>query len=418
MNLGYTTRALRHRNYRNFLFSSTISSIGTWMQAVALGWLVFRLTGSAFLLGVVTVVPLIPVLPISLLAGVITDRYPQRPILLVTQTLLALQVLVLAVLVWLDMIQIWHIVLLNFGIGAMMALEQPLRRVFILNLVGRKDIVSAVSMSTSSINLARIIGPVLAGLLIAATGEATTFFINAFTFVPVILVLLAMRGVQEAARKTTETVARSLTNGFRYLVHTPDIRNLMVIIGAMGLLITPYIHLMPAIAAGQLQLDAQGLGWLMAMVGFGSIAGALFVSGMRRGGEDVWIAVTAVVTPILLLLFVAQQSFYLAAVFVIALAASSVTLRTATIITLQIRTEDVYQGRIISIQGLLLLGLPRVGALMLGATAEFIGLSMALAIGAAVALVLGVFVFVRRPHRSRQSADMTSQLEKSAGQVG
>jgi MFS family permease len=175
-------RSLRVRNFRLYWSGQTVSQIGTWMQIVAQGWVVYNLTDSPLMLGLVNFVALLPVVPVSLLSGVLSDRFPRRSLMIVTETVLMLQALVMAALLWFDVIQVWHVVVLSFVLGAAAALEQPARLAIVSDMVDEDDLSNAVALNSSSYNLARIIGPSIAGLVIAAIGEAACFFLNSATY--------------------------------------------------------------------------------------------------------------------------------------------------------------------------------------------------------------------------------------------
>ena len=397
--MPHALRSLRHANFRNFTITSTLSAFGTWMQTVAMGWLVYRLTGSPLLLGVVTVVPLIPLFPIVLVSGVISDRYPQRPLLIITEIVLIVEVAILALLTWFHVVQVWHIIVLNFGIGAMQALEQSPRKVFLMRLVGRDDLASAISLNVSTNNLARILGPALAGVLIGLWGEGPAFFLNALSFLPFLLILVRMRDVPEQTIGATEPVGASMAHGFRYAWRTKHIRVLLLVIAGTSFLVTPYVQLLPAFVSDVLGLDARGLGYFMALVGAGSALGALPAAFLRERHQDGWLAAMAVAAPLALIMFALSHSLATAAIGLFLVSVGSMILRVLGNAVLQLRTERLFEGRIISLYSLLVLGMPRLGALVLGAAAQFLGIAAALAVAGGLAFLWGLYVLVRMPHR-------------------
>lgn len=413
-----TFRALRHRNFRLYWSGQIVSLIGTWMQIVAQGWLVYRLTDSPFMLGLVNIVGLLPVVPVSLLAGVISDRLPRRNLILVTETVLMVQAFVLAALTWLGIVQIWHVVVLSFVLGAASALEQPARLAFVVDTVGKEDLSNAVALNASVYNAARIVGPAIAGVLVAWIGEAGCFLINGASFLAIILALLAMRLPRQVRNKERLRVVGSLANGLRYTWNSHDIRSMMVIVALSSFLILPYIALMPAFA-DVLELGPEEYGFLMTGVGIGAIAGALFVAGIRSGRRGRWLTLSNVLGPALLALFclspalpallarwlpgIRVSAFAVSMVLVVLVGASNAVRQTLANSLIQIRTAEEYHGRVMSIFNLLFNGMSRAGALVLGGIAEFSGAPWAVGGAAAVSVLLGLLMIWRMPEVRRLS---------------
>jgi MFS family permease len=398
-----TFLALGHRNFRLFWAGQIVSLTGTWMQIVAQGWLVYRLTDSAFTLGLVNVVGLLPVVPISLLAGVISDRFPRRNLIFITEIVLMLQALLLATLTWLDAIQIWHVIALSFVLGAAAALEQPTRLAFVVDMVGKEDLTNAVALSASAYNSARIVGPSIAGLLVAWIGEAGCFFVNGVTYMAVILALLAIRLPPPTTPKTRLQIASSLMSGLRYIWGTRTIRALMVIVALSSFFTLPYIALMPVFARDVLQVGPEGLGFLMTGVGIGAISGALGVASIQTGRRGKWLTWGNVIGPAFLVLFCLSRSFPLSLVLIVLVGASNAVRQTLANSLIQIIASEEYHGRVMSVFNLLFNGMSRVGALGVGAVAEVTGVTWAIGIGAAISAILGLIVIWRMPYVHRLS---------------
>jgi MFS family permease len=396
--LPRTFRALRHRNFRLFWFGQIVSQTGTWMQIVAQGWLVYRLTDSPLMLGVVNVVGLVPVVPISLLAGVISDRFPRRNLIILTESVLMLQAFAMAILTWLELIQVWHVILLSFILGAAAALEQPARLAFVTDTVGKEDLTNAVGLNSAVYNSARIIGPSIAGVTLAWIGESGCFFINSLTYVAVILALLAIRLPAHVAPKTRMQVANSLVDGLRYVWDMRTIRALMAIVAVSSFLTLPYLALMPAFAADVLETGPEGLGLLMTGVGLGAIGGALAVANTRTGIRGKWLTVGNILGPAFLILFCLSQSLPLSLLLVVLVGASN-AVRTALANSLiQLTAQEEYRGRVMSVFNLLFSGMSRVGALGIGGLAEVTGVTAAIGLGAVVSLIWGFLVIWRMPY--------------------
>lgn len=397
-----TFQALRHRNFRLYWFGQIVSLTGTWMQIVAQGWLVYRLTDSPLMLGLVNVVGLLPVVPISLLGGAISDRVPRRSLILVTEIVLMGQAFVLALLTYSGMIQVWHVMVLSFVLGAAAALEQPARLAFIMDVVGKEDLTNAVALNSSVYNAARIVGPAIAGVLVASIGEAGCFFVNGVTYLAVILALLAIRLPQQVQKPGGEPVeqprlAGSVVDGLKYTWNTRVIRSLMIIVALSSFLTLPYIALMPVFAGSVLQTGPEGLGFLMTSVGVGAITGALLVANVRPGHRGRWLTVANVVAPLFLLLFCFSQTFFASIVLVLFVGGGNAVRQTLANSMIQLNTADVYHGRVMSVFNLTFNGMSRVGALVIGGVAEFSGAPLAIGAGAAVSVLVGVAIIWLMP---------------------
>lgn len=392
-----TVRALRHRNFRLYWFGQIASQAGTWMQIVAQGWLVYRLTDSPLMLGLVTVVGLIPVVPVSLLAGVLSDRFSRKKLIITTEIVLMLQALILAALTWFGIVQVWHVIVLSFVLGGAAALEQPARLAFVVDTVGKEDLSNAVALNSSVYNLARIVGPAAAGLLVASIGEAGCFFINGLSYLPVILAMLAIRVPSRQVVKEKLQVMGSLASGFRYTWDARAIRSLLLIVALSSFFTLPYITLMPVFARDVLAAGPEGLGFLMTAVGVGAIGGALVVANVQSGRRGKWLMAGNLLGPAFLLLFCLSQSFALSIVVVALLGASNAIRQTLANSLIQITTSDDYHGRVMSLFNLLFNGMSRTGALAVGAVAELTGVPLALGASAVISLVLGAAMFYRMP---------------------
>jgi MFS family permease len=393
-----TFRALRHRDFRLFWAGQTVSLIGTWMQVVAQGWLVYRLTDSPLMLGLVNVVPLLPVVPLSLLGGVISDRLPRRNLIITTEIVLMLQAFVLAILIWLDVVQVWHILFLSFILGAASAVEQPARLAFVVDTVDKEDLTNAVALNSSMYNSARILGPTIAGVLLAWIGEAGCFLVNGVTYSTVILALVAVRLPQHTLSTHPIGVADSLIDGLRYVWGTTAIRALMAIVAVSSFLTLPYIALMPVFARDVLGAGPEGLGFLMTGVGVGALAGALAVATIEEGRRGKWLSWGNIMGPIFVFLFCLSRSFPLSLALVLVVGASNAVRQTLANSLIQIISPTEYHGRVMSVFNLLFNGMSRMGALGVGAVAEFAGAPGALGLGAIVSVIFGSIVIWRMPY--------------------
>ncbi len=390
-----TFQAMRHRNFRLFLFGQGVSLIGTWMQIVAQGWLVYRLTDSPLMLGLVSVVGLLPVVPVSLLAGPISDRFPRRNLILATELVLLAQAATLALLTWLNVIQLWHIIALSFVLGMASALEQPARLAFVVDTVGKEDLTNAVALSSSVYNVARILGPSAAGLIVAWIGEAGCFAANAVSYLAVILALLAMRLPGRVKSTARLQMASSMIAGFRYLWNTKTLRALMSIVAISSFFTMSFVALMPVFAGDVLHVGPQGLGWLMAGVGIGAISGTLTVANIQPGRRGKWLTWGSILGPVFLVVFSLSRSFAASLVFVALAGASSAVRNTLANGLIQIECSEEYHGRVMSVFNLLFSGMSQLGALAAGAVAEVTGAPWAIGLSAAVGMAWALIVLWR-----------------------
>ena len=268
-------RSLRHRNFRLFFGGQSISLIGTWMQRVALGWLVYRMTSSAFLLGLVGFSGQIPTFLFASFAGVLADRLNRHRILILTQTLAMIQALVLSFLVLFHLISIWHIIVLAIFLGIINAFDMPTRQSFFVEMIkDKKDLGNAIALNSSMVNCARLLGPTAAGMLIAAFGEGTCFLINAVSYVAVIVSLLLMKIERKNVKPRTSKVWQELREGFGYAVGFAPIRDILLIFALINLVGMPYMVLMPVFAKDVLHGGSSALGFLRGCAGLGALGGA------------------------------------------------------------------------------------------------------------------------------------------------
>jgi len=394
-------RALGYRNFRLYWTGQVISQVGTWLQIVAQGWVVYNLTDSPFMLGMVNFVALVPVVPVSLLAGVLSDRLSRKKLIIVTEIVLMLQALIMAGLIWFGLIQVWHVIVLSFILGAASAIEQPARLAFVVDVVGKDDLSNAVALNSSSTNTARIVGPALAGVIITATGEAACFFINGISYLFVIWALFAIRLPVERKNKGALKVVGSLKDGFTYLKENPVIYGLLFIISLASFLTIPYIALMPIFARDILKVGANGLGFLLTAVGVGAIAGAMQVANLKPGKRGEWLVTANILGPLFLVVFCFSRNIYLSLSLVILVGASNAIRLTLANSLTQLNTENDYHGRVMSVFNLLFNGMSRVGALVIGGFAEIISISWVLGISAIMSAILGVLMLYKMPHIRR-----------------
>lgn len=395
-------RSLRHRNFRLFFFSQLISLTGTWMQATAQQWLVFRITGSQVSLGVVTFASFLPVLALSLFMGVLVDRVPRRRLLLYTQAWFLLMAAALALLTYAGIVEYWHIVVLAvlFGIGN--ALDMPARQAFHMDLVGREDLINAIALNSSVFNGARILGPFLGGLIIATLGEAPAFGWNAISYLAVIGGLLMMH--LPRAKKKPPNVGGwgELKEGMHYLVRDRSLLGLVAMIGLFSTAGFPYLILLPAYAQNVFGLGAEGFGLLMAATGLGALVSGveLAFSGHRRHkGRLLWIS--RALLALSLLLVGSARSLPWALLGLAGAGYAFISQLAVTNTLLQLLAPDRLRGRIVSSYTWALGGFWPIGSLLIGYAGDALGTSNAILLSAAGSLVLTLIGIVIFPETRR-----------------
>src|SRR3989304_3959133 len=288
-----TLRALRHRNFQLFFAGQMISLTGTWMQNIAQDWRVYRLTVSSLLLGLVAFMNLIPVLILAPLAGIVADRFNRRRTVILAQTLSMLLSLVLAILTLTGLIQVWEILILTTLLGSVIAFDIPARQAFLMDMVGREDLFNAIALNSSMFNAARIVGPAVAGALVAWIGEGWCFFVNGVSYLAVIAGLSMMQLGSQTSHLPAGSAFEHIVEGFRFARRTAPIRSLLLMVGLVSLVAMPYTVLMPIFAANVLNGGAGALGLLMGAMGVGALLGSLVLASTQNGegaGRWVWTA--------------------------------------------------------------------------------------------------------------------------------
>lgn len=374
--------ALRHRNFRLFYAGQTISLIGTWMQQLAQGWLVLELTNSAFWVGLVAFLGSLPILLFSLPAGVFVDRADKRRIVTVSQALLLAEAALLAVLVATGQVRAWQVAALAAFVGCVNALEIPARQSMIVELVGKEDLTNAIALNSSAFNATRIVGPAIAGLIVARVGMAWCFAINALSYLAV-LVGLARTRLPPFARPAVETGGLAqLLEGVRFARADRRVLALIATTAFLSLFGFPYLVLMPVFARDVLRVGAEGLGAMSAAVGVGALASALglaaFGPRVRRGTLVAW---AGTVFGLAVAGFALMPWFPGAVVALVVTGFAMVLNNAATNTLLQDLVPDALRGRVMSLWAWVFVGFAPIGSLVVGGAAGWIGASAAVALG-------------------------------------
>ncbi len=393
---GTTVRALRHRNFRLFFSGQLISLIGTWMQSVAQAWLVYRLTDSIVLLGAVGFAGQIPVFLMSTFGGMVADQYSRHRILLLTQTASMCLALVLGILTLSGRIEVWHIFVIASCMGIVNGFDIPTRQSFVFEMVGRADLQNAIALNSSMFNAARVVGPALAGILVAWVGEAWCFLINGTSYIAVLSSLLAMRLPPHVRPVSSETPLRRILEGFRFAARTGPIRALFVLLALVSFVAMPYTVLMPVFARQILGGGPDTLGMLMGAAGLGALAGSITLAS-RRGvrGLGRWIAAAAAGFGVSLVLFSFSRNLWLSVILLVPVGFTMVVQMAASNTLIQSMVPDALRGRVMALYSMIFMGMAPLGSLLAGAIAQRMGAPFAVALGGSVC-VLGAFVFFLR----------------------
>jgi MFS family permease len=409
------TRAFRHRNYQLFFAGQLVSLTGTWMQSVAESWLVFRLTGSAALLGVTSFATLAPVFLFATIGGIAADRADRRRILIVTQSLSMLLPLTLAALTLSGHVRVWHVFVLATCLGVVNAFDIPARQSFVVEMVGREDLTNAIALNSSMVNGARVVGPAIAGLLVAAVGEGWCFLLNGISYSAVIAGL-AMMKVPRRPRHLRRSAWRDTVEGFQFSTRTSPVRALLMLLGLISFAGMPYSVLMPVFAETILGAGPKGLGLLMGASGLGALGGALALLS-RRGvrGLGRWVAVSAAAFGVALIAFSYSRTFWLSALLLIPVGAAMMVEMAASNTLLQAMVPDALRGRVMALYSMMFMGMAPFGALFAGWIAERYGAPATVAIGGVVCLASAGVFSLRLPALRNEARELIIAQEMAGG---
>jgi MFS family permease len=409
-------RALRHRNFQLFFSGQLISLIGTWMQSVAQSWLVYRLTGSALLLGSVGFASQIPVFLFAPLGGIAADRVNRRHIVISTQVAAMVLALILA---WLTLShtidrQVWLIFVLAALLGVVNAFDIPGRQSFLVEMVGKEDLMNAIALNSSMFNGARVIGPAIAGILVAKIGEGWCFFANAVSYIAVIIGLLMMR-VQSPVRAAVASPFEHMLEGFRFVERTAPIRALLLLLGVVSLVGMPYVVLMPIFADQILHGGARGLGILMGATGVGALLGALtlaFREGVKGLGR--WVAWCCAGFGASLVVFAISHTFWVSVILLLPVGYFMMLQMSSSNTLIQVMVPDALRGRVMAVYSMMFMGMAPIGALLGGALADHLGAPITVAIGG-VASIAGACWFGLQLPKIRVEARRLILAQEVAG---
>jgi MFS family permease len=408
-NWAFAVRALQSRNYRLFFGGQSLSLIGTWMTRIGTSWLVYRLTGSAVLLGFVSFSGQIPAFFLAPIAGVWVDRWDRHRTLVVTQVASMLQSLALAVLALSGVIKVWEIVLLALAQGVINAFDMPARQAFVVQMVDRREYLgNAIALNSSMVNAARLIGPALAGMLIAAAGEGYCFLVDSFSYIAVIVSLVLMNIAGESIPRENQRLHEELWEGWRYVVDSIPIRSILSLLAVASLVGMPYTVLMPIFASKVLRGDAHTLGFLMAATGVGALAGALslairktvlglgrliIIASMLFGASLMAFASSHV----LLMAFASSHVLWISLLILPVTGFGMMQLMASSNTILQTVVEDEKRGRVMAFYSMAVMGMTPFGSLLAGSLAAHIGAQRTILFGGALCMLAGLWFASKLP---------------------
>jgi MFS family permease len=391
--LPATLRTLRYRNMQLFFSGQSISLVGTWMQNVAQAWLVYRLTGSSVLLGLVSFAGQIPVFLAAPLAGIVADRFRRHRVVIATQTTSMLLAFALAALTLTGTVRIWHIFVLAALGGVANAFDIPARQALIVDMVSREDLMNAIALNSSMFNASRVLGPAVAGLLVASIGEGWCFFANGVSYIAVIVGLLFIRVAAHKPVKQPGTPLEDVIEGFRFVIGSPPIHYLMILLGILSLTGMPITVLMPIFADRILHGGARGLGVLMGASGIGALAGALLLASRQSvKGLGRWVAISAGAFGISLIVFAVSRSYWLSCALLLPVGFAMMLEMGSSNTLIHTMSPDHLRGRVMSVYSMMFMGMAPIGALIAGVAAGRWGAPATVA-GGGIVCMLAAAVF-------------------------
>lgn len=397
--LKFIGRAFHYRNYRLFFGGQGLSLIGTWMQQIAMSWLVYRLTNSAFLLGFIGFTGQIPTFIFSSFAGVFADRLDRRKLLLATQTLAMIQAFLLAFLTLTGTIAVWHLIVLSIFLGFINAFDMPTRQSFVVDIVENKaDLGNAIALNSFMFNGARLVGPSIAGLLIGIVGEGLCFLLNAISFLAIIFALLAMN-IPKIRRKTQSVpVLQELKEGYRYAFGFAPIRYIILLLGLISLMGMPYLVLMPIFARDILHGGPHTLGFLMGASGIGALAGAIYLASRKTVlGLGRLIVIASSTFGVGLIAFSFSRYIQLSLCMMLLIGFGMIVQMASSNTILQTIVDEDKRGRIMSFYAMAFMGMAPFGSLLAGSLASRIGAPNTLIISGAACIIGSLLFFTKLP---------------------
>jgi MFS family permease len=416
LTLPATLRALRYRNFQLFFGGQLISLIGTWMQNVAQAWLVYRMTGSSVLLGLVSFSSQIPVFLMAPVGGIVADRFSRRRVVIATQTAAMLLALVLAALTLTGAVRVWHVVVLSALLGVVNAFDIPARQAFFVEMVGREDLINAIALNSSMFNASRVIGPAVAGILVASIGEGWCFFSNGVSYIAVIAGLLLMTVAERVPAKPPGSPLADVIEGFRFVIHNAPIHYLLILLGILSLTGMPFAVLMPIFADQILHGGAKGLGILMGASGVGALAGALLLASRETvKGLGRWVSISAAVFGAALIAFAVSHSFWISCALLLPVGFAMMVEMGSSNTLIQTMSPDHLRGRVMSVYSMMFMGMAPLGAVVSGVTAARWGAPVTVAGGGVICIAAAAVFGWRWPDQRSHARRLIAAAQMAGG---
>jgi MFS family permease len=388
--------AFRHRNYRIFFCGQFISLIGTWLQATAEGWLVYQLSGSSVALGFIRFANMLPFALIALWGGIVADRRSKRQILMLTQTASMCLAFVLAALVYLGVVRVWHVAAIGFLLGIVNAFDVPARQSFVVELVGREDLINGIALNSSMFNLARILGPAVAGVLISLVGMAGCFFLNGISYTAVILGYSLLRLPKFEQRQHHPPFFDAILEAFHYIRNEGPLRAIMLLVSTFSVFGVSFGVLMPVFARDILHGNAQAFGILMASNGGGALAGGIALASLGKRFQRRHLIYTGLFGCCsFLILFALSTVFWISCGLIFCAGFFMITFFATANTSVQLRSPDALRGRIMGFYSLCFFGMSSVGSLMAGTLAKFLSAPVAVIVGSIICCAVGLVTLGR-----------------------
>lgn len=388
--------AFRHRNYRIFFAGQIVSLIGTWLQSTAEGWLVYQLSGSSVALGFIRFAHMLPFALLALWGGIVADRHAKRTILLGTQGASMLLALLLALLVYLGKIEVWHVAAIGFSLGLVNAFDVPARQAFVVELVGRDDLINGIALNSSMFNLARVVGPAVAGLLIGIVGMAGCFLLNGLSYIAVIVGYGMLRLPKFEPKTEHPRFGKAIGEAFGYIVRNGPLRGIMILVSTFSIFGISFAVLMPVFAKDILHGDAKAFGTLMAFNGGGALLGGLALASWGNAFRRRTLVYAGLFGfCALITLFALSRVYWLSSALLLGAGFFMIVFLATANTATQLRSPDELRGRIMGFYSLCFLGLGSVGSLLAGFLARHLGACGAVMLGAGVCVTVGLLLFRR-----------------------
>jgi MFS family permease len=389
-------RALQHRNFQLFIVGQLVSLIGTWMQSTSQLWLVYKLTGSAALLGVFGFANQVPILFLASIGGYVGDRYSRHYGVIATQVASMLLAFILAALTFANAIKVWELILIAFLVGVVNAFDVPIRQSFLVQMVVKEDLPNAIALNSSIFNGARVVGPAIAGFALAWKGPAWCFLLNGISFLAVLAALLAMRIPKTPVKRPEGSPFQNFTQGFRFAMSDMPVRSALLLLSLLSLLGLQYAVFLPIFASEVLHRGAKGFGLLMSTAGIGAVLGALYFAGRTNyKGLARWIAGAAMICGVCLVLFSQSKVFWFSATVLLIVGFAATVQMAATNTIVQSRVPDELRSRVMAVYATMFMGVQPIGSLIAGGIAKHIGAPNTLTIFGTLVLI-GSLIFLFR----------------------